>query len=177
MVPDLTIEVARIGPVPVPLPRYQTAGSAGMDLVAALEKPLRIKPMERVLVPTGLRFAIPPQFEGQVRPRSGLAAQHGLTALNSPGTIDSDYRGEVKVLLVNLGAKTVTIAPLDRIAQLVIAPVARAQLNVSAMLEETARGEGGYGSTGVSGRAAAEEKAEQDARAPQPSRTTRTSEE
>ncbi|WP_394849873.1 dUTP diphosphatase [Pendulispora brunnea] len=148
MVPDLMIAVARTGPVQVPLPRYQTAGSAGMDLVAALEKPVRIKPMERVLIPTGLRFAIPPQFEGQVRPRSGLAANDGLTVLNAPGTIDSDYRGEAKVLLVNLGSKAVTIAPLDRIAQLVIAPVARAQLFEVAALDETARGEGGYGSTG-----------------------------
>jgi len=149
MVPDLTIAVVHVGPVRVPLPRYQTAGSAGMDLVAALEKPLRIKPLERVLVPTGLRFAIPPKFEGQVRPRSGLASQHGLTTLNSPGTIDSDYRGEVKVLLINLGAKTVTISPLDRIAQLVITPVARAQIVEAEALDETERGEGGYGSTGV----------------------------
>jgi dUTP pyrophosphatase len=119
-----------------------------MDLVAALEKPVRIKPMERVLIPTGLRFAIPPQFEGQVRPRSGLAAHDGITVLNAPGTIDSDYRGEAKVLLVNLSAKAVTISPLDRIAQLVIAPVARAQLFEVEALDETARGEGGYGSTG-----------------------------
>ncbi|WP_394829086.1 dUTP diphosphatase [Pendulispora albinea] len=150
MVPDLMIAVAHTGPVPVPLPRYQTAGSAGLDLVAALEKPLRIKPLERVLVPTGLRFAIPPQFEGQVRPRSGLAFEHGLTILNAPGTIDSDYRGEVKVLLVNLGAKAVTLLPLDRIAQLVIAPVARAQLVETEALDDTARGHGGYGSTGTS---------------------------
>ncbi|WP_394839154.1 dUTP diphosphatase [Pendulispora rubella] len=149
MVPDLMIAVARTGPIQVPLPRYQTAGSAGMDLVAALEKPVRIKPMERVLVPTGLRFAIPPQFEGQVRPRSGLAANEGITVLNAPGTIDSDYRGEAKVLLVNLGSKAVTISPLDRIAQLVIAPVARAQLFEVEALDETARGEGGYGSTGT----------------------------
>jgi dUTP pyrophosphatase len=150
MVPDLSILVARVGPVDVPLPRYQSAGAAGMDLTAALEKPLRLKPRERALVPTGLRFAIPVNYEGQVRPRSGLAAKHGITTLNTPGTIDSDYRGEVKVLLINLGSKPVTIAPLDRIAQLVIAPVARAELRIADVLDETERGEGGYGSTGVS---------------------------
>ncbi len=149
MIPDLKIEVVRVGPVEVPLPRYQTAGSAGMDLLAALEKPMRIKPMERVMVPTGLCFAIPPKFEGQVRARSGLAAQHGLTTVNSPATIDSDYRGEVKVLLINLGNKTVAISPLDRIAQMVIAPVAWAELILTTSLSETARGKGGFGSTGV----------------------------
>ncbi|HTB78131.1 MAG TPA: dUTP diphosphatase [Polyangiaceae bacterium] len=149
MMPDLRIQVARVGPVMVPLPRYQTDGSAGMDLHAALLEAMTIAPMGRVRVPTGLVFAIPPRFEGQIRPRSGLAARSGVTVLNAPGTVDSDYRGEVAVLLVNLSDVTVTIAPLERIAQLVIAPVAHAELVVSAVgLDATARGAGGYGSTG-----------------------------
>jgi dUTP pyrophosphatase len=148
MVPDLRIQVARVGTVAVPLPRYQTDGSAGMDLHAALEAPLVVAPLARVRVGTGLVFAIPASFEGQVRPRSGLAWKSGLTVLNAPGTIDSDYRGEVQVLLVNLGQVPVTIAPLDRIAQLVITPVARAELVDSGLLDPTARGAGGLGSTG-----------------------------
>ena len=149
MIPDVQIPVRRVGPVPVPLPRYQTMGAAGMDLQAALERPVKLKPLERRLVPTGIMLAIPSKFEGQVRPRSGLAAKQGLTVLNAPGTIDSDYRGEVKVLLVNLGEKVVTINPLDRIAQLVIAPVALAQLVDAEVLEPTVRGAGGYGSNDV----------------------------
>lgn len=148
-VPDLRIAFARVGPVPVPLPRYQSDGAAGMDLHAALTEPLVVAPRARVKVPTGLRFAIPSSFEGQVRPRSGLAARHGLTVLNAPGTVDSDFRGEVLVLLVNLGEAPVTLAPLERVAQLVIAPVARAELVEIATLEMTARGEGGLGSTGA----------------------------
>ncbi len=149
MMPDLRIQVARVGPVVVPLPRYQTDGSAGMDLHAALLEAMTIAPMGRVRVPTGLVFAIPPRFEGQIRPRSGLAARNGVTVLNAPGTVDSDYRGEVAVLLVNLSDVAVVIAPLERIAQLVIAPVAHAELVVSAVgLDATARGAGGYGSTG-----------------------------
>jgi dUTP pyrophosphatase len=147
-VPDLRIAVARTGPVEVPLPRYQSDGAAGMDLHAALTAPLVVPPMGRVKVPTGLVFAIPASYEGQVRPRSGLAARHGLSIPNAPGTIDSDYRGEVLVLLVNLGDAPVTIAPLERIAQLVIAPVARAELVLLDSLDATARGEGGLGSTG-----------------------------
>lgn len=149
MIPDVRIAVARMGTVAVPLPTYQTRGSAGMDLHAAIEAPISLKPLERALVPTGLALAIPPKYEGQVRPRSGLALKHGLTVVNAPGTVDSDYRGEVKVLLVNLGNKKVTIQPLDRIAQLVIAPVATAELQLFASLEETPRGKGGYGSTGA----------------------------
>ncbi len=149
MMPDLRIQVARVGPVVVPLPRYQTDGSAGMDLHAALLEAMTIAPMGRVRIPTGLVFAIPPRFEGQIRPRSGLAARSGVTVLNAPGTVDSDYRGEVAVLLVNLSDVAVAIAPLERIAQLVIAPVAHAELVVSAVgLDATARGVGGYGSTG-----------------------------
>ena len=107
-----------------------------------------LKPLERALVPTGIAMAIPSKFEGQVRPRSGLALKHGITVANTPGTIDSDYRGEIKVLLVNLGSKKVTIQPLDRIAQLVITPVATAELSLVAELPPTTRGAGGYGSTG-----------------------------
>jgi dUTP pyrophosphatase len=147
-VPDLRIQVSRVGPVAVPLPRYQTDGAAGMDLHAAVAAPIVVPPLGRVRVPTGLVFAIPPSFEGQVRPRSGLASRSGLTVLNAPGTVDSDYRGEVQVLLVNLSDAPVTIAPLERIAQLVIAPVARAELVVVASLGGTARGSGGLGSTG-----------------------------
>ncbi len=148
MVPDVCIAVVRVGSVQVPLPRYQSDGAAGMDLHAALGEPLLLLPHARALVPTGLAMAIPPQYEGQVRPRSGLAARSGVTVLNAPGTIDSDYRGEVQVVLVNLGDSAVTIAPLERIAQLVIAPVARAELTLVTDLEPTPRGRGGYGSTG-----------------------------
>jgi dUTP pyrophosphatase len=148
MVPNLRIQVVRIGPVAVPLPRYQTPGSAGMDLHAALAEPVVIAPLARTRIPTGLAFAIPLHFEGQVRPRSGLAGRTGVTVLNTPGTIDSDYRGEVVVLLVNLSDAAVTIAPLERIAQLVITPVARAELVEVVALEPTVRGAGGYGSTG-----------------------------
>jgi dUTP pyrophosphatase len=148
VIPDLSILVARVGSIHVPLPRYQTHGASGMDLHAALAAPVTIAPLERVLLPTGLAFAIPSKFEGQIRPRSGLAAKHGITVLNSPGTIDSDYRGELKILLINLGQAPVTIAPLDRVAQLVIAPVAQADLVVVDLLDLTLRGAGGYGSTG-----------------------------
>lgn len=134
----------------LPLPRAQTDGAAGMDLVAALPEgaPVTLAPRERVAVPTGLELAIPPGYEGQVRPRSGLAFKHGLTVVNAPGTIDSDYRGEVKVLLINLGADPVEIARGERIAQLVIAPVTVADLITVEKLDETTRGIGGFGSTG-----------------------------
>jgi len=149
VVPDLRIQFARVGPVVVPVPKYQTDAAAGMDLHAALTAPLVIPPLGRVRVPTGLVVAIPPSFEGQVRPRSGLAWRTGVTVLNAPGTIDSDYRGEVQVLLVNLSDAPVTLAPLERIAQLVIGPVARAELVLAVnVLDPTARGEGGLGSTG-----------------------------
>jgi dUTP pyrophosphatase len=148
VVPDLLLAFCRVGAIPVPIPRYQTRGAAGMDLHAAIDTPVSIAPLGRARIPTGLSIAIPDKFEGQVRPRSGLAARTGLTVLNAPGTIDSDYRGEVLVLLVNLSDAVVTIAPLDRIAQLVIAPVARAELVESDILASTERGEGGYGSTG-----------------------------
>jgi dUTP pyrophosphatase len=149
VVPDLLLAVRRVGNVVVPLPRYQTRGSAGMDLHAALEAPVTVLPLGRAKIPTGLAIALPDKFEGQIRPRSGLAARSGLTVLNAPGTIDSDYRGEVQVLLVNLSDAPVTIAPLERIAQLVVAPVAHAELVEVETLEDTARGAGGYGSTGA----------------------------
>jgi dUTP pyrophosphatase len=148
MLPNLRIQVVRVGPVVVPLPRYQTPGSAGMDLHAALTEPVEIAPLARTRIPTGLSFAIPIHFEGQVRPRSGLAGRTGVTVLNAPGTVDSDYRGEVVVLLVNLSDAPVTIAPLERVAQLVIAPVAHAELVLAVELEATTRGAGGHGSTG-----------------------------
>ncbi len=148
MVPDLLLAVRRVGTIVVPLPHYQTLGAAGMDLHAALDAPVVVPPLGRVKIATGLAFAIPDKFEGQVRPRSGLAARTGLTILNAPGTIDADYRGEVLVLLVNLSDAPATIAPLERIAQLVIAPVARAELVESESLDGTDRGAGGYGSTG-----------------------------
>jgi len=133
------------------LPAYETKGAAGMDLRAAVDEdvPLTLQPGSRALVPTGLIFEIPEGYEGQIRPRSGLALKHGLTCLNTPGTIDSDYRGEVKVLLINLGEETFDITRGMRIAQMVIAPVV--QVGVIEITEgsETARGAGGFGSTGI----------------------------
>jgi dUTP pyrophosphatase len=150
MLPDLRIQVVRVGPVEVPLPRYQSDGAAGMDLHAALAEAITLPPLGRARIPTGLALALPRSFEGQVRPRSGLADRHGVTILNAPGTIDSDYRGELQVLLVNLSDTPVRIAPLERIAQLVIAPVAHAELVISPVgLDATVRGAGGYGSTGT----------------------------
>ena len=133
----------------LPLPSYQSGGAAGLDLVAALSPDAReiLRPGERRLVPTGLVMEIPPGFEAQVRPRSGLALKHGVTVLNTPGTIDSDYRGEVGVILINLGAEPFEIGRGDRIAQLVLAPAIQARLIVVEDLSETARGAGGFGST------------------------------
>jgi dUTP pyrophosphatase len=133
----------------LPLPAYASDGAAGMDALAAIETPLVLAPGQRAAVPTGLAMAIPPGFEIQVRPRSGLAFKHGLTVANAPGTIDSDYRGEVKVLLVNLGSDPVTITRGMRIAQLVPAAVTRARLALVDSLDETVRGSGGFGSTGT----------------------------
>ena len=135
----------------LPLPAYETASAAGMDLRAAVaeDEPVTLRPGSRAPVPTGLAFALPDGFEGQVRPRSGLAAKHGVTLVNTPGTIDADYRGEVKVLLINLGEEDVVIRRGDRIAQLVIAPVVQAVWAEVDSLDETARGAGGFGSTGV----------------------------
>ncbi|WP_332692970.1 dUTP diphosphatase [Bosea sp. (in: a-proteobacteria)] len=134
----------------LPLPAYETAGAAGLDLRAALPQgTLELAPGARALVPTGLVLALPPGSEGQVRPRSGLALRHGVTVLNAPGTIDADYRGEVQVLLVNLGQQPFAIRHGDRIAQLVVAAVAQARLVEVAVLDDTDRGAGGFGSTGV----------------------------
>jgi dUTP pyrophosphatase len=134
----------------LPLPAYETALAAGMDLRAAVpdDEPLTLRPGSRFPVPTGLAFALPPGFEGQVRPRSGLAFKHGVTCLNSPGTVDADYRGEVKVILINLGEEDFVIRRGERIAQLVIAPVVQAVWAEVESLDETIRGAGGFGSTG-----------------------------
>lgn len=144
----------QVAPLPhfegLQLPSYETALSAGMDLRAAVpeNEPLVVKPGERVLTPTGLTIALPAGYEAQVRPRSGLALKHGITCLNTPGTIDADYRGEVKVILVNLGQDAFTITRGERIAQMVIAPVTQGAWDVVETLSETARGAGGFGSTG-----------------------------
>jgi len=142
------IDVLRVGNRgdPLPLPSYATDGSAGLDLRA--DAPVTLGPGERALVPTGLALALPPGYEGQVRPRSGLAVRQGITCLNSPGTVDSDYRGELCVVLVNLGAEPVTLGRGERIAQLVVAPVVRAELREVRELPATGRGAGGFGHTG-----------------------------
>ena len=134
----------------LPLPAYETAGSAGMDLRAAVaeETPMTLAPGARALVPTGLKIALEPGFEAQVRPRSGLALKHGIACLNSPGTIDSDYRGEVGVILINHGSEAFVIKRGERIAQLVVAKCEQAAMVEVAALDETARGSGGFGSTG-----------------------------
>jgi dUTP pyrophosphatase len=131
-----------------PLPVYATELSAGMDLRADLETPITLGPLERALVPTGLFIALPAGFEAQVRPRSGLAAKHGITVLNTPGTIDADYRGEIKVILVNLSNTPFEIVPGERIAQMVVARHERVEWDEVEVLDETARGAGGFGSTG-----------------------------
>lgn len=131
-----------------PLPSYATEGSAGMDIRASLEIPVVLQPMERKLIPTGLYLQLPEQFEGQIRPRSGMALKQGITCLNTPGTIDSDYRGEIKVLLINLSAEEQVINNNDRIAQLVIAKTERATLVPVQELSNTERGAGGFGHTG-----------------------------
>ena len=135
----------------LPLPSYQTEGAAGMDLYAALTDPLGLAPRQRALIPTGLQIALPQGYEAQIRPRSGLALKQGLTLLNSPGTIDSDYRGEIGVILVNLSDQTAEITHGLRIAQMVIAPVVRAVWQPVAALGQTGRGAGGFGSTGKGG--------------------------
>ena len=145
----LPLRVQKVGPIDVPLPAYQTERAAGFDLCAALAVPLSIEPGARALVPSGLAFAIPDGYEGQVRPRSGLALKHGIGIVNSPGTIDADYRGMLQVLLINFGQASYVVEPLSRIAQLVICPVVQAELEWVTELDATQRGAGGYGSTGV----------------------------
>jgi dUTP pyrophosphatase len=141
------VQIRRLRPDAI-VPRYQTADAAGMDLHAALDQPMQVAPGAVVAVPTGLAMAIPRGWEGQVRPRSGLARNHAVTVANAPGTLDSDYRGPVMVLLINLGREPFTIEHGDRVAQLVIAPVAQAELVEVDELSATERGAGGFGSTG-----------------------------
>lgn len=131
------------------LPKYQSAGASGFDVRAQLSEPVVLQPLQRALIPTGLTFEIPVGFEIQARPRSGLAAKQGLSVLNTPGTIDADYRGEVQIILINLGQEAVTINDQDRCAQLVICPVIQADFELTNELSETVRGSGGFGSTGV----------------------------
>ena len=130
------------------LPQYETNGSAGLDLRAFLNEPVTLHPLKRAIIPTGLFMELPGGYEAQVRPRSGLAAKKGVTVLNAPGTIDSDYRGEIKVILINLSDETLTINSGDRIAQMVVAPVTQINWDNSELLVETERGEGGFGHTG-----------------------------
>ncbi|HHV07925.1 MAG TPA: dUTP diphosphatase [Firmicutes bacterium] len=132
----------------LPLPAYQTPGAAGLDLYAAVQEPITLQPGDRTLVPTGISMALPPGFEAQLRPRSGLALKYGLTVLNTPGTVDSDYRGEIMVLLINLGSKPVTLCRGERIAQCVIHTTIRAQFEEVEELTSTHRGSGGFGHTG-----------------------------
>ncbi|MBQ4015601.1 MAG: dUTP diphosphatase [Treponema sp.] len=130
------------------IPEYKTAGAAGADVCALVESPVELNPGDRALIGTGLFFAIPDGYEIQVRPRSGLAAKNGVTVLNTPGTIDSDYRGELKVILINLGKEKFTVNPGDRIAQIIVAPVTRGRFVAVEALDQTERGSGGFGSTG-----------------------------
>ncbi|MBO4963898.1 MAG: dUTP diphosphatase [Prevotella sp.] len=132
-----------------PLPQYATAQSAGMDLRADIDEPVTLRPLERRLIGTGLHIALPAGYEAQVRPRSGLAIKHGLTVLNTPGTIDADYRGEIGVVLINLSDREFVVNPGERIAQMVVARYEQADLEQVELLDETERGEGGYGHTGV----------------------------
>jgi dUTP pyrophosphatase len=144
----ITVKVKKLKP-DAALPEYETPGAAGMDIKACLDGDATIPPGGRLAVPTGLAFEIPASYEAQVRPRSGLAKKYGVTILNSPGTIDSDYRGEVSIILVNLGAEPWTVRHGDRIAQLVFAPLTQAALEETARLSDTERGSGGFGSTGL----------------------------
>lgn len=143
-----TVKVRRVRPSSLPLPRYHSAYAAGIDLAADIEAPIKLASLQRAAVATGIALEIPEGFEGQVRPRSGRALAEGLTLVNSPGTIDADYRGEIKVLVVNLGREPITVRSGERIAQLVIAPVVRADLVEAPSLEPSSRGDGGFGHTG-----------------------------
>ncbi len=142
------IKVKIVNRSPYPAPAYATSMSAGMDLKADIHEPVTLKPLERAMIPTGLSIALPEGYEAQVRPRSGLAARHGITVLNTPGTIDADYRGEIKVILVNLSDTPFTVEPGERIAQMVVAGHACVEWEDTDMLDGTDRGEGGFGSTG-----------------------------
>lgn len=153
MANTLTVRISRVddSAADLPLPAYATAGAAGMDICAAVTGDLTIAPGETVLVPTGFRIEVPPGHEAQVRPRSGLAAKHSVGILNSPGTIDSDYRGEVKVILTNFGRSPFLVRRGDRIAQMVVARYERVHWQEASALDATSRGEGGFGHTGVKG--------------------------
>ncbi len=147
------VEVVRVrpGPAPLDLPRYMSPDAAGLDLLADVDADVGLEPGARALVPTGIAIALPAGYEAQVRPRSGLASRAGVTVLNAPGTIDADYRGEIQVLLINLGGEPTTVRRGERIAQLVVAPVARLVWREVAALPESGRGDGGFGSTGTGG--------------------------
>lgn len=148
---DLKVQIKRVrnGNAAVPLPRYMTEGSAGLDLAAAVEDEVVLAPLERALIPTGFALALPPGFEAQIRPRSGLALKHGVTLVNSPGTIDSDYRGEVQLAVINLGRDPATIRHGDRIAQMVVQSVPRVRLEEVDELPASTRDAGGFGHTGA----------------------------
>jgi len=144
----ISLKILRLHSDDLPLPQYLTEGSVGMDLPAAIEKSLVILPDERAIIPTGLAVAIPEGYEAQIRPRSGMALKHGIILPNAPGTIDSDYRGEIQVIIANISKEPFTINRGDRIAQMVICPVVKAKLEICASLPETSRGSGGFGHTG-----------------------------
>jgi len=152
MIEEITVKFKRLSEEfnNIPLPSYSTSGSAGMDIRAALKEPMNLKPMEVEMIATNLSVEIPEGFEIQVRPRSGLAAKHGIGILNSPGTIDSDYRGEVKIILINFSKEEFIIQPGDRIAQLILSKVYRAKLEETEELNKSKRGEGGFGHSGKS---------------------------
>lgn len=141
------MKVKLLNKSPFPLPAYQTDGSAGVDLQAFIDEPITLEPLERRLIPTGLSMALPQGFEAQIRARSGLSTKHGITLINAVGTIDSDYRGEIKIGLVNLSNEAYTIEPGERVAQMIIARYERVEFEASDSLDETSRGEGGFGST------------------------------
>ena len=145
----MKVQIKRLEGNNFELPKYKTSGSAGMDLIACIEENIVIKPFERKLIKTGIAISLPIDYEAQVRPRSGLALKNGITVLNTPGTIDADYRGEIGVILINLGSEDFTVEKGMRIAQLVISPIVQAELVEVEELDETLRGSGGFGSTGV----------------------------
>ena len=144
----MNVKITLLKHGPKVLPEYATEGSAGVDIVAAIQEPISIRPGERILVPSGFKLQIPAEYEVQIRPRSGLAIKHGITVLNSPGTIDSDYRGEIGIILINHGKNKFIVNPKDRIAQMVICKVTKMNLVKVSLLNNTERGSGGFGSTG-----------------------------
>lgn len=149
MNPPVEVAITREpGTDDIPLPAYETEHAAGMDIRASVTEPLTLAPGQRALVPTGLRIALPEGYEAQIRPRSGLAIKHGISLLNTPGTIDADYRGEIRIIVANLGQDPFTIARGDRIAQMIVAPVTKVAWRTVSTLDETKRGEGGFGHTG-----------------------------